>query len=81
MERVGGGCQWGREEEREGGGGQRGGKGGGAATIREKERGSARVGEERGGSHPSDRDQWPKLALPFELSTPAEKNAKRSTVS
>jgi hypothetical protein len=28
-----------------------------AATIEERERGSARVGEERWGSHPSDRDQ------------------------
>jgi hypothetical protein len=42
--------------------------------------GAARVGEEREGSHPPDPDQWPKLALPFELPTPAEKNAKRSTV-
>jgi hypothetical protein len=58
--------------------GKRGREGGGgaAATIREKERGSARVGEERGGSHPSDQDQWPKLALPFELPTPAEKMPK-----
>jgi hypothetical protein len=43
--------------------------------IGERERGSARVGEE-GGSHPPDRDQWPKLALPFELPTPAEKMPK-----
>jgi hypothetical protein len=49
---------------------------GAAATIGEKERGSARVGEEREGSHPSDRDQWPKLALPFELPTPVEKCQK-----
>jgi hypothetical protein len=46
MERVEGGCKWGGEEE-----------GGAAATIGERERGSTRVGEERGGSHPSDRDQ------------------------
>jgi hypothetical protein len=37
VERVEGGCKWGGEEE-----------GGVAATIRERERGSARVGEERG---------------------------------
>ena len=37
MERVEGGCKWGGEEE-----------GGAAATIGERERGSARVGEERG---------------------------------
>jgi hypothetical protein len=30
----------------------------------------------RGGSHPPDQDQWPKLALPFELLTPAEKMPK-----
>jgi hypothetical protein len=29
-----------------------------------------------GGSHPSDRDQWPELALPSELPTPAEKMPK-----
>jgi hypothetical protein len=46
-----------------------------AATIGEG-KGSARVGEERGGSHPSDRDQWPELALPSELPTPAEKCQK-----
>jgi hypothetical protein len=43
VERVEGGCKWGRR-----------GRGRGAtATIGERERGSARVGEE-GGSHPSD---------------------------
>jgi hypothetical protein len=47
-----------------------------AATIGERERGSSRVGEERGGSHPSDRDQRPELALPSELPTPAEKMPK-----
>jgi hypothetical protein len=41
----------------------------------EKERGSTRVGEE-GGSHPSDRDQRPELAIPSELPTPAEKMPK-----
>jgi hypothetical protein len=56
-----------------------GGKGGGGSNNWE-ERGSARVGD-RGGSHPSDRDQRPKQALPSELLTPAEKNAKRFTVS
>jgi hypothetical protein len=65
VERVEGGCKWGGEEE-----------GGAAATIGERESGLARVGEERGGSHPSDRDQWPKLALPSELPTPAEKMPK-----
>jgi hypothetical protein len=70
MERVGGGCQWGGEQGREG-----------AAAIHWGEgEGAARFGEERGGgSHPPDRDQWPKLALPFELPT-QRKNAKRSTV-
>jgi hypothetical protein len=29
-----------------------------------------------GGSHPPDRDQWPKLALPFKLPTPTEKMPK-----
>jgi hypothetical protein len=61
-------------EEEGGGGGQRGGKGGGGCNHWEKERGSARVG--RGGSHPSDRDQRPKHALPSELLTPAEKMPK-----
>jgi hypothetical protein len=49
--------------------------GGGCNLIGEKERG-ARVGKERGGSHPPGRDQWPKLALPFELLTPAKKMPK-----
>jgi hypothetical protein len=57
--------------------GRRAREGGGCCNpIGEKERGAARVGEERGGSHPPDRDQWPKLALPFELPTPAEKMPK-----
>jgi hypothetical protein len=72
VERVEGGCPRGGEEE--GGGGQRGGKGGGGCNNWEK-RGSARVGEGRG-SHPSDRDQRPKHALPSELLTPAEKMPK-----
>jgi hypothetical protein len=72
VERVEGGCPRGGEEE--GGGGQRGGKGGGGCNHWE-ERGSARVGE-RQGSHPSDRDQRPKHALPSELPTPAEKMPK-----
>jgi hypothetical protein len=67
MERVGGGCQWRGEQEREGA----------AATNWGEGEGSARVGEERGGSHPPDRDQWPKLALPFELPTPAEKKCQK----
>jgi hypothetical protein len=66
---------------RRGRGWPKGWKGWGAAATIGEDRGSARVGEERGGSHPSDRDQWPEHALPFELPTPAEKNAKRSTVS
>ena len=66
MERVGCGCHWGGEQERKGGLQPNWGEGEGAA----------RVGKERGGSHPPDRDQWPKLALPFELPTPAEKIPK-----
>jgi hypothetical protein len=46
VERVEGGCKWGGEEE---GGGPKGvERVGAAATIGEKERGSARVGVERG---------------------------------
>jgi hypothetical protein len=52
--------------------GRRGRGRGRLQQIGERERGSARVGEERGGSHPPDQNQWPKLALPFELPTPAE---------
>jgi hypothetical protein len=77
-------CVWG---DLEGGGsrgegrgllpkGRRGRGRGRLQQIRERERGLARVGEERGGSHPPDRNQWPKLALPFELLTPAEKMPK-----
>jgi hypothetical protein len=57
MERVGGSCQWGREEEREGAVAKGVERVGATATIGEKERGSARVGEEREGSHPSDQGQ------------------------
>jgi hypothetical protein len=57
MERVGGSCQWGREEEREGAVAKGVERVGVTATIGEKERGSARVGEEREGSHPSDQGQ------------------------
>jgi hypothetical protein len=39
-------------------------------------RGSARVGEETGDSHPLDRDQWLKLALSSELPILAEKCQK-----
>jgi hypothetical protein len=53
---------------------------GAAANGEESKRGRGGcnpIGEkERGGSHPPDRDQWPKLALPFELPTPAEKISK-----
>jgi hypothetical protein len=77
VERVEGGCKWEGEEE-----------GGAAATIGEKRKREGRLqqlGRGRGGrlglgrregSHPSDRDQWPKLALPSELPTPAEKMPK-----
>jgi hypothetical protein len=63
VERVEGGCKWEGEEE-----------GGVAATIGERERGSARFGEERGApihrieingpnslSHLSSRPQWKKM--------------------
>jgi hypothetical protein len=67
MERVGGGCQWGGEQEREGA----------AATQLGRRRGGRLgLGRRGGGSHPPDRDLWPKLALPFELPTPAEKMPK-----
>ena len=72
MERVEGGCKWGGEEE-----------GGVAATIGERERGSARVGEERGApihrieingpnslSHLSSRPQQKKM--PKDLLFPKE---------
>jgi hypothetical protein len=65
MERVEGCCKWGGEEEG-GGGCNIGGEGVGG--------GSGWGGE--GGSHPSDRDQWPELALPSELLTLAEKMPK-----
>jgi hypothetical protein len=66
MERVGGCCQWEGEQGREG-----------VAAIHWGEgEGATRFGEERGRSHPPDRDQWPKLALPFELPTPAKKCQK-----
>jgi hypothetical protein len=52
----------------------KGWKGWGGGYNNWEERGSARVGE--GGSHPSDRDQRPEHALPFELPTPAEKMPK-----
>jgi hypothetical protein len=72
MKRVEGGCPRGGEGEG-GGGGQRGGRGGDCNKLGDRE-GSARVG--KGGSHPSDRDQRPKHALPSELPTPAEKCQK-----
>jgi hypothetical protein len=55
---------------------------GAAAHGEESKRGRGRLPMGRrareggGGSHPPDRDQWPKLALPFELPTPAEKMSK-----
>jgi hypothetical protein len=58
------------------GGGQRGGKGGGAATTIGRRRGGRLGLGRRGGSHPSDRDQRPELAIPSELLTPAEKMPK-----
>jgi hypothetical protein len=65
VERVEGGCKWGGEEE----------GGGGCNNWGEGEGVGYGWGGE-GGSHPSDRDQWPKLALPSELPTPAEKIPK-----
>jgi hypothetical protein len=41
--------------------------------LTDEERGSARVGGEGGGSHPSDQDQWPKFAPSYELPTLEEK--------
>jgi hypothetical protein len=66
VERVEGCCQRGGEEE----GGER------LQQIGEWARVSTWVGEERGGSHPPDRNQWPKLALPFELPILEEKMSK-----
>jgi hypothetical protein len=68
MERVGGGCQWGGEQEREGGGGCNPNWGEGEGRLG--------LGRRGGGSHPPDRDQWPKLALPLKLPTPVEKMPK-----
>jgi hypothetical protein len=53
--------------------------GGGCQWGGEQEREGAAAtnwGEGEGGSHPPDWDQWPKLALPFELPNPAEKMPK-----
>jgi hypothetical protein len=61
--------------------GRRGRGRGAAATNWGEGEGVSKGWGGEGGSHPPDRNQWPKLALPFELPTPAEKNAKRSTVS
>jgi hypothetical protein len=77
MERIEGGCPRGGEEE---GGGRRPKGWGPAATIGRRRGGRLGLGR-MGGSHPSDRDQRPEHALPSELPTPAEKNAKRSNVS
>jgi hypothetical protein len=62
------------EEGEGGGGGQRVDKRGGAGAAAKQKReegGSARVGGKRVGSHPSDRDQWPRPALTSVLLTPA----------
>jgi hypothetical protein len=75
----GSGCVMGRlqvlgEEGEGGGGGQRVDKRGGAGAAAKQKReegGSARVGGKRVGSHPSDRDQWPRPALTSVLLTPA----------
>jgi hypothetical protein len=56
--------------------GRRAREGGGGCNQFRRRRGAAMVGEERGGSHPPDRDQWSKLALPFELPSPVEKMPK-----
>jgi hypothetical protein len=45
-------------------------KGAAAAKQMREEKGSARVGGKRVGSHPLDRDQWPKPALTSVLPTP-----------
>jgi hypothetical protein len=75
----GSGCVMGRlqvlGEEGEGGGrwpkGGQEGRGGGGCKTKEGGGGSARVGGKRVGSHPSDRDQWPRPALTSVLPTPA----------
>jgi hypothetical protein len=64
VERVESCCPRGGEEEG-GGGCNKLGRGGRLG-----------LGRKGGGSHPPDRNQWPKLALPFELPTPAEKMPK-----
>jgi hypothetical protein len=56
-------------------GGQEG-RGGGGCKTKEGGGGSARVGGKRVGSHPSDRDQWPRPALTSVLPTPAYKSKK-----
>ena len=50
--------------------------GGRLQSIGEKGRGRLGLGRREGGSHPPDRDQWPKLALSFELPTPVKKCQK-----
>jgi hypothetical protein len=62
----------------EGGGSHGEGRGGCQWGGEEEREGAAATnwGEGGGGSHPSDRNQWPKLALSFELPTPVEKLAK-----
>jgi hypothetical protein len=73
VERVEGGCPRGGEEE--GRGAAKGVERVGGGCNNWEKRGSARVGE-GWGSHPSDRDQRPKHALPSELPTLAEKMPK-----
>jgi hypothetical protein len=48
----------------------------GAAATNWGGEGAARVGEERGGSHPPDRDQWPKLGSPLS-SRPQRKKCQK----
>jgi hypothetical protein len=70
---MGGGCKnLGGGGEGEGGGAAAKGVGKRVAAAKQmREEGSARVGGKRVGSHPSDRDQWPKPALTPVLPTPA----------
>jgi hypothetical protein len=70
MERVGGGYQWGEEEEREGW----------LQQIGEKERGLARVGEERGRLPSTGSRSMAQTRSPIWAPGPSGKNAKRSTV-
>jgi hypothetical protein len=62
-------------EEGEGGGRPKGGQEGGLQNKRGR-RGRLGLWGKRVGSHPSDRDQWPRPALTSVLPTPAYKSKK-----